>query len=90
MEYINNIDTIFECELNLAMVKAGYEILHSNIINNYKTIISSEIYKNDDRINRLKIEFSKTLNKIDFHYDELKKTKGFKEERCDWGIKQIS
>ena len=73
MEYINNIDTIFECELNLAMVKAGYEILHSNIINNYKTIISSEIYKNDDRINRLKIEFKKTIIIWGYNFEDILK-----------------
>jgi hypothetical protein len=76
MEYINNInniDNIFECELNLAMVQAGYEILHSNIINNYKTIISSEIYKNDDRINRLKIEFKKTIIIWGYNFEDILK-----------------
>jgi hypothetical protein len=57
---MNTIDNIFECELNLAMVKAGYDNLDNNIIDNYNHIISSKIYEGDDRINRLKKEFEKT------------------------------
>ena len=61
---INNTissDKIFECELSLALIQAGYDNLDTNIIDNYNHIIKSEIYKNDERIYRLKTEFDKTL-----------------------------
>jgi hypothetical protein len=59
--HIFQVDNIFECELNLAMIQAGYENLDSTIIDNYRHIITSEIYKDDERINTLKIEFEKMI-----------------------------
>ena len=54
-------DNIFECEFKLALVQSGYDNLDTDIIDHYNHIVTSDLYKYDNRIDKLKKEFEKTL-----------------------------
>jgi hypothetical protein len=57
-----NYDLVFECELSLAMVNAGYESINEIIVNRVHHILTSYEYKEDPRIFKIMKEYEKTIS----------------------------